>query len=201
MIITEPKTEKNLQEAMKREESSAKKPRRPLNFTPHGPSTPEELQLYNEAVFTWIAPEYIQHPKGRIWYFVASIVTAIFFIGATITANYTMALAILVFTGVYYYLHKHHPPKNIHITISKMGIKVGNMIFPYSHIKAFWIFYNPPFIKTINLRVKDHFFSDVIIELNNEDPVLIRQFLCGQIPEWEGKNERFSDVLLRILKL
>lgn len=202
-------TEKHLREVMAKEQATQAEAgeemengQKFMNFTPKdGPHTPQEAALYDKAVFTWMAPEYIQHPKSNIWYMAAAIVAGIVVVLDVITGNYTMAVAVLVFMAVYYYIHLKHPPKNIKITISRMGIKVGNMVFPFSSIQAFWIFYHPPHLTTLNLRVKEHFFSEVIIQLNHEDPVPIREFLCGQIPEWEGKSERLGDVILRLLKL
>lgn len=175
--------------------------KRSFNFLPEGPQTPQEMALYDRAIFSWTAPEYIQHPKSKFWYTAAATIGAAIILTDLFTNNLTMALAIIVFASVYMYTHIHHPPKDIQITVSKMGIKVGKMVFPYSHIQAFWIFHNPPHITTLNLRVKSHFFSDIIIQLKNEDPASLREFLCGQIPEWEGKSERFGDVILRLLKL
>jgi len=187
---------------MKHEQKTAKGSKKPLNFTPKdGPETPAHAALYDKAVFTWMAPEYIQHPKSKMWYLAASIAAGIVIVLDILTGNYTMAIAVIVLAAVYYYIHVQHPPKNIKITISRMGVKVGNMIFPYSSIQAFWIIYSPPHITTLNLRAKDHFFSDVIIQLHHEDPVPIREFLCGQVPEWEGKTERLGDIILRLLKL
>ena len=170
-------------------------------FLPPAPQTPQELALYDQAVFSWTAQEYIQHPKSKFWYTAAAIIIASVIVINAFTNNFTMALAVLVLAGVYQYTHSHHPPREIKITVSRMGIKVGKMIFPFSHIQLFWIIHLPPHINTLNLRVKDHFFSDVIIQLNDQDPAELREYLCGQVPEWEGKSERFSDVILRLLKL
>lgn len=176
-------------------------PKKNRNFTPAVPGTPQEMALYDEAVFSWTAPEYIQHDKSKKWYITAAIIAGLVVAVDVLTNNITMALAVLVFAGVYWYTHKHHPPKEIKITVSRMGVKVGTMIFPFSHIQAFWIIYHPPHVTTLNLRVKEQFFSDVIIQLDAQDPVALREYLCGQIHEWEGKTERLSDTLLRIIKL
>lgn len=208
MPNTKSHPEHHLHQALEREQHSAeqhtaaeKKKKKLLQVMPQEPQTAHEKALYDRAVFTWTAPEYIQHPKSKNWFLAAAIVVGIIILVDILTQDYTMALAIIVLAGVYLYIHTHHPPKEIRIVISNMGIKVGNMIFPFSSIQAFWMHYQPPHLTTLNLRVKEHFFSDIIIQLNHEDPVPIRHFLCGQIPEWEGKNERFSDVVLRLLKL
>ena len=111
-----------------------------------------------------------------------------------------MALAALVFAAVYLFTHEYHPPKNIPVEISDMGIRIGHMFFPYSHIKAFWIIYKHDW-KTLNLRVAKGWFSDFAIHLNGVDPVEIRNYLVGQVPEWEGKEEQLGDIILRLLKL
>ncbi len=201
MSKTKNATEQKLRDAQNREEKTSKSLKDRFKVMPDGPKTPQEAALYDKAVFTWIAPEYIQHPKGKGWYMAAAVVVAVFVVGAALTNDLTMALAFIVLASVYLYIHSHHPPKDIKVTISRMGVKVGNMVFPFSSIQAFWIIYNPPHVTTLNLRVKEHFFSDIIIQLNHEDPVPVREYLCGQIPEWEGKNERFSDTVLRLLKL
>lgn len=173
----------------------------PLNFTPHGPAVEEDLRLYNEGVFAWTAPEYLQHVKSRSWYILEGAAVALLLIYTVLSGNYTMTLALLVLFIVYHYLHIKHPPKNISIVISKMGIRVGKMIFPYDHIQSFWVIYHPPHLKTLNLRIRKDFFSEIVIQLADMDPAPIRHFLCGQITELKGKTERFSETLIRLLKL
>jgi hypothetical protein len=154
----------------------------------------------NKIIFSWIAPEYIRHQKSARWYVIALSALMFFLLWAFLARSWSMALAIIVFSAVYQFTHAYHPPKNIRIRVSEMGIDVGGMFFPYSHIQAFWIIYKPG-LTTLNLRITRHFFSDVIIQLNGQDPVPLRQYLVGQIAEWEGKDERLGDLFLRLLKL
>ena len=175
-------------------------PKRLPTFTPPGPQTPQEMELYDQAIFSWVAPEYIRHDKNKNWFLAAAVIVGAVILADVLTNNITMALAVLVFAGVYSYTHVKHPPKDIRITVSRLGIKVGNMIFPFGHIQAFWIVYNPPHITTLNLKVKEHFFSDVVIQLQSEDPGPLREYLCSQIPELEGRTERLGESILRILK-
>ncbi len=169
--------------------------------TPHGQAHEASLHLYSKGVFSWTAPEYLQHPKSRRWYIIAACVLAVMIVLALLLKDWTLALALLVFGPVYYYFQEYHSPRQVSVVISDMGIKVGNQVYPYTHIKAFWIMYHPPFLKTLNLSIHKKTFSDVIIQLEDQDPVALRHFLCGQIHEWEGKNERLSEIILRILKL
>lgn len=162
---------------------------------------PTEKQIEQaEVIFSWAAPEYIQHQKTARWYVIATAIALAFTAGAVITANWTMAIAILVFAGVYEFTQRFHPPKTVDIHISELGIHVGHMFYPFSSMQAFWIMLKPG-LKTLNIRVHRQFYSDVIIQLMDQDAAKIRSYLVGQIPEWEGKDERLQDLILRLLKL
>jgi uncharacterized membrane protein YobD (UPF0266 family) len=166
-----------------------------------GKETPEgEPIVPSHVIFEWNAPEYIQHNKSKNWYFVAGAIVIALVLVSIFTGNWTMALAIVTLAGVYIYLQTHHPPKNIKIQITEMGIYVGHMFFSYSNIEAFWIIVQDG-LRTLNLRIAKRRHTDIIIQLNSQDPVPLRQYLVGQIPEWEGKHESFTDTILRLLKL
>lgn len=152
------------------------------------------------AVISWIAPEYIQHNKDKKWYLIAFIICAVSVILALILDNWTMALAIITFAGVYHYVQTTHPPKDIAIIITELGIHIGELFIPFSHINAFWIIYSAH-NKTLNLHVKNRIYSEYIIQLNGQNPSGVRNYLLGQIAEWEGKQERFIDIVLRLFKL
>lgn len=155
---------------------------------------------HERVVFSWTAPEYIQHQKGPRWYVGAAVLLLLLLGWGFYSGNWTMVVALIVFAVVYQYLHAYHPPKETHIKISELGISVGDMFYAFSHIQAFWIIYQHG-LKTLNVRVSKNLFSDIIIQLGEQDPVEVRQYLVGQIPEWEGKEEKLSDLILRLLKL
>ncbi len=153
-----------------------------------------------KVVIHWEAPEYIQQEKNRKWYLIAATVVLIVAIIAAISDNITLALAILVFAGVYYYIQTQHPPKYITVRITEMGIYVSDMYFPYQSIKAFWIIYENG-IKTLNLRILNRYHSDVVIQFDDQDPAQVRNYLISRIPEWEGKHASATDIFLQLLKL
>ena len=179
----------------------SQKPKNTIHITPHGPAHGEDLKHYDKAIFSWKAKEYIRHERGPRWYIAAVITVILLVFWSLVSRNWTMALAVVAFAGVYYYLHIHQHPRDIEVIISEMGIKVGTMVFPYTHIQSFWMIYQPPFVKTLNLHVDKKLYSHIVIQLGDQDPTSVRQFLCTQINEQEGKNESFGDILLRLLKL
>jgi hypothetical protein len=155
---------------------------------------------FDDAAISWVAPEYVAHERGLMWKITMLVlVTACagvsFYFG-----DWSFALAVLVFAGVYAIIHSKRP-RNIEIKISNIGIKVGFKKYPYGKIKAFWLIYEPPFVQTLNIRVEGEFIGDITIQLSNTNPAAIREFLITKIPEMEGKSESLSDIFVRLFKI
>jgi hypothetical protein len=156
---------------------------------------------FQKAIFSWIAPEYQQHTKTSRWWLIAGIIYLAAIIGEIITKNWSFLVATLVLAPVYWYIHEFHPPKYTKVILSEAGIKIGNRTIPFSQMVSFWIFYEPKVLKTLNFRLHKGAFNELVIQLEDQDPVAIREFLQQYIPELEGKSEEWTSVLLRLLKL
>lgn len=155
--------------------------------------------VYDNAVVSWITPEYIRHERGTVWKIIMPTVMIASAIIGYYYDNWTFSLAVVVIAIVYFLLHLEHP-KNVEVKLSDIGIKVGTRVFPYGRIKSFWIIYEPPYVETLNFYAKGS-LMEMTIYLNNQDPSKIRDFLINKIPEIEGKTESLSDIFLRIFKI
>jgi hypothetical protein len=156
---------------------------------------------FDKAVFSWIAPEYLQHPKSARWWATAAVVLVIGMIIEAFTGNWTMLLATLTFGFVYWYMHEHHPPKHIKINISELGVKIGHRTVHFAEIEAFWILSEPPHVNKLYLRLRDKLLPDLIIELGQQNPQPIRAFLELYLTEIVGMREHLGDIILRIFKI
>lgn len=156
---------------------------------------------FNKPAFSWVGPEYLQHPKSIRWWVIAGIVFVLAVIIEAVISNWTMLAATLVFGLVYSYVHEFHPPKHVKVNISELGIKLGHKRFLYEEIESFWIIYDPPSVKKLYIRLKDKLITDIVIELENQDPQAIRSFLEMYLSEVTGVRETFTDVILRLFKL
>ncbi len=155
---------------------------------------------FNQAVFAWTAPLKHKVQKGRAWMVMASIaVAALLFYGAY-TANWFFLAAIMVAVIVYAMDHTE-PTKEIEIKISDYGIKIAEHGIPFSNIKGFWIIHYGPFFSKLYLRTYQHLMPDIGIELMDQDPAEMREFLTRHIVEWEGKQEGLMDICIRLLRL
>ncbi len=161
---------------------------------------PVEAQQIPENQTTWEAPEYIRHEKGLVWFSIGAILILAIAIWGVFTNSWTMSVAFLLFGGVYYILHQEHP-KLIQITLTGLGINVGARFYPYASIKYFWIIFSQNGPKTLHLKLANSTLSEVEIQLAQQNPAIVRDFLLKQIPEIEGKEESFFSIFSRVIKL
>lgn len=178
-----------LKKAQKREER-----KRQIELIRNMPSA------YDNAHISWIAPETIIHQRGPTWKIVMSLVICLAIGGGIYYGAWTFSLAIATFAIAYFVINLQHP-RAIEIKISDIGIKVGYKKYAYSQIKAFWILYDPPYVQTLNIRVVGQVIDDITIQLGNQSPADLREFLMTKIPELEGQTEKLSDIFLRLFKI
>lgn len=162
--------------------------------------SPDQNQNPESVLLQWEAPEFIKPKKGVLWLALA-ILAVVAVVGYAIkTHSLTMAIAFIVLAGVYAIAH-HREPGRIPIQITSLGIRAGKTQVPYNQIKAFWIVYNPPHVKTLKLLTTDKLMAEMTLQLDGCDPGAVREQLLKQVPEHEGKGEHFSDTLIRVMKL
>ncbi|MFC1655894.1 hypothetical protein ACFL3C_03430 [Patescibacteria group bacterium] len=155
---------------------------------------------FEKAVISWEAPEFIQHEKGWKWFVAAGIACLGLMVYSILVSNWTLVVALTVLSAVYVWQH-FLVPHHVKVIISNVGMKIGEKEYPYQNIKSFWIIYRSHHVTTLNLRSSSRLLPDVSIDLNGQDPTEIREYLCSQIHEEEGKEESFTDSFIRITKL
>lgn len=158
------------------------------------------MNTFNDHIISWEAPEFIQHEKSWLWFAVAAFAAVGFAIWAVLTGNWTLVVAIVVVAALYIWLHGQ-TPNHLEVKVSKTGIRIGNKEIPYQNMHSFWILYNPPHIKTLNIKSNSRIYPDLSIDLDEQDPAELRTFLCAHVKEDEGKEENFADIFIRLLKL
>lgn len=155
---------------------------------------------YDDAHISWIAAEAIIHERGPVWKVVAGIVVFLSIIGGIYYGAWTFSLAVAAFAIAYSLIHLQHP-RAVEIKISDIGIKVGYRKYAYSQVRAFWLLYDPPYVQNLNIRVSGQIVDDITIQLGNQSPAEVREFLMTKIPELEGQTEKLSDIFLRLFKI
>lgn len=155
---------------------------------------------HEKAVFEWTAPDYIHYEKDSRWFMVAGLIVAGLIVYGIIWGSAFFSIAIGVLSAVYYLQHQK-PPRQVKIILSEMGFKRDDKFYPFSSLRSFWIVYDPPEVTTLHFRSVKNINTEIVIQLENEDPAPIREFLTRQLPEEEGKGESFMNMLVRMFRL
>jgi len=155
---------------------------------------------HNLLLLEWQAPEFVRYVKGKNWYMAAGILMLALISYALYTGSATMAIVFIVLAGVYVLTHNQEP-KAISIKVTQLGVFVGEIFYPYNTIQSFWLVYHPPYVQTLNLRIVGKTMSKVTIQLHRQNPVEVRTLLAKEVPEVEGEQESFSEILIRLMRL
>lgn len=163
--------------------------------------TDTKVNDHRQVKHRWESPEFHRIPRGKWWYISVGAAFAICLLYGLISRSFSMLLAFIAL-GATFFLVGSREPKVYTTELTDMGISFKNKFYPFHQINAFWIVYQPPFVDVLYLKIRQDKKLEILkIELNQEDPKPIRNFLIKEIPEIEGAGEPMIDVLSRLFKI
>ena len=151
-------------------------------------------------ILTWKAPSHIQPQRSLAWYLGFSLIS----VGLIVFGVYSHSIltiitfCVIILSVLIFAIQK---PKNVTYKATKTGITVDNSVYPYKIIKIFWINYDPPLTKTLNIETSAYLNNRLTLQLADHDPVLLRMFLKQYLPEDMNREESVSEALARRLKI
>ncbi len=148
---------------------------------------------------SWQAPEFIHRPKSSMWFILVGIAGTGLILYFLFQRDYLTALLFFLLGLVTFYFARL-PAKNIQIQIGSKGLRLNQIQIPYQKLKKFWIVYEPPIIKTLNFETTAYFNRFITLQLENENPLPIREILLKYIPEDLERGEQLDDKIARTLK-
>ncbi len=152
-----------------------------------------------EILLEWKAREFIQFERHPSWYLAGGFIAAILLIIAVATLNFLFAL-IIIMIGLIIYIYTQKTPEYLNVQIAKTGMKINKRFFSYGdEISAFWILYKPPELKNLHFERKSTVSPNLVIELEDMDPIKVREILLKYLPEDTTQEEKASDRISRKL--
>lgn len=182
-------------------------------------------QDFGEVFAAWQFPEHIKHVRSKKWYILFSsiyiiiILIAIFGLyipfttdkatihfGLSFDRSPLLAIIMVMLAIIYIYLDKKDV-ENHAIAITEDGILLNNKLIEYNDLHDFYIIYYPPNIKNLYLRSKSLFNTlsslgrSIVVPLEDENPVAIRQALLKYLPEDLSKEHMpTTEAISRLIK-
>ncbi len=155
--------------------------------------------LENKKEISWTAPQFVHYHKGLGWFISLGIVSTVLILYYAFKKDFLTAALFLLFAIVIYYFAKAKP-RQVHIKIDDKGLKINENRIPYQNLKAFWIHYDPPQVKTLNFETTAYLNRSVSLLLMDQNPLAIKDYLLQFLPEELERKESFGEKVARKLK-
>ena len=153
----------------------------------------------NQNSISWQAPEFKHYKKNAGWY-VTLISITILIIGffVIIQKDYFAAITIAILAVMIIYFSRQKP-QIIEIHLTNKDVHQGNLHIPYKQIKHFWIVNKEPH-KTLNFETSAYMNRLMVVELDEQDPDEIREFLLDFLPEHEDTEPTMTQRVIHWFK-
>lgn len=136
----------------------------------------------SDLIFEWDAPEHEHKERGSDWFWSAGIIVAALALVSIIFGNIIFAILIVI-SAFSLTLFINRPPENIKVSITSLGIRKGNILYPIETIASFWIDVEHPHKKII-LRSNKPLMPLIVIPIADETDVeAVREYLLTKTAE------------------
>lgn len=167
---------------------------------PYSSLSEEEKNQYANGDLTWQAPLYVNRHKTIWWYLVIGLLVVGMLAYAILTAAWTFLMALVLFAGFYYYFNSQDIP-DVSITVSSLGIKVGEKVYPYAMFKTFWIDHQPPISNEIHFIPNNNYKYELSLNLQAQDIKAVKEYLHQYLPEWADRQRTFTENIIHLIGL
>ncbi len=149
----------------------------------------------------WEFPEFIQHSRSGTWFTVMSILLVGMLAYSYLSKNLLFAIILVLFVIIYFIIERRGPVV-IQFAITEDGLLINDKFIEYAELDEFYIIYYPPDIKNLYFQPRNRFKEKIVVPLEDQNPMAIRQTLLKYLAEDLEKEEiPPSESLSRIFKI
>jgi hypothetical protein len=147
---------------------------------------------------TWETLDEIKEEKSSDWFWIVAIVAIAIAVLAIFFDNILFALLILL-AAFASFLLANAPARLITCEISRKGIRVADILYPYSSLESFWVIDEDGYDRDrILLKSKKLLMPLVVVPLGEGvDPEEIRDYLL----EYLNEEEMYEPLFQRLMSM
>ena len=154
-----------------------------------------------EILMSWEFPEYLKPERGKIWYVCFFSVVILLLIYSMITINFLFAIIVII-SSIIVLMRFKHQPGVVDFAITKDGLMVEEKFYAFEQIQDFYIIYKPKEIKNLYFEFKSIVRPRIIIPLEDQNPLAVRDLLKQYLDEnLEKEQEPASEAFRKLFKL
>ena len=148
---------------------------------------------------TWHALEFEHKEKTPDWFWAVGLIAVCIIATTIFFQNYFFAVFIFLSTTILLY-KANHLPKIITCKITNRGISIGDYLFPYSTIDAFWINVDHSGLEKhqILIRSQKTFSPLITIPADNQDPEELHKILSLKLEEEKMEESPFVKIMTHL---
>ena len=163
---------------------------------------------FSQVILKWSTLDAQAHERSASWYFAGTIFIIGFAAYGLFTASWTTTILAILIGGIYFML-RNAKPRRIDVQITGMGVRVEDKFVPWNMCRDFWILIpttksgDTPEKEKPELHISPQRFPqrEISVFIDEIDPAEVREVLLQFLPERAGMQERFLDIVARLLKL
>jgi hypothetical protein len=142
---------------------------------------------------TWQAPDFIKQEKSTDWYWIVGVITVTLSVTGFVFGNVLFGILVII-ASVALTLQSSREPEIREFTVNQRGVKIDNILYPYSTLKSFWV-ENNPHEQKILLQSERALMPYIVIPIENIDPENIRDYMIKFVPEEEHQEPLMQKVM------
>lgn len=139
-----------------------------------------------DTEINWHAPDFIKSERSTDWYWAVGVVTIAIAVAGFVFGNVLFGILVII-ASFALVLQTSRDPEVREYTVSREGIKAGNVLYPYSSLQSFWV-ENNPYEQKILLQSEKPWMPYIVIPIEEVDPEEIRDFMIQYLPEEEHQE-------------
>jgi hypothetical protein len=141
----------------------------------------------------WHAPDFITYEKSADWYWIVGVITITLSVAGFIFGNVLFGILVII-ASVALTLQSSRDPEMREFIINRRGVKIDNILYPYSTLKSFWV-ENNPHEQKIMLMSERVLMPYIVIPIEDVDPEEIRDYMIQYVPEEEHQEPLMQKVM------
>ncbi|MDD3302331.1 MAG: hypothetical protein PHN31_02165 [Candidatus Gracilibacteria bacterium] len=151
-----------------------------------------------EILYNWEYKD--KKDRSSTWYIVALAIIIGLVTWGILSKQYGMSLIILLVSGIFYFI-ENNSEEDVKVTITDLGIQVGQNFYDYSKINGFNYIYegsNPVFLR---LSINKTGLKIIDLDVNEKNVIDTREILGNFINEDSKGELNIIEKLINKLKL
>lgn len=153
----------------------------------------------NQKPLSWQAWEFKHYPKNAGWYITFISITVLVLAFFIIVENDIFAAVSLAIIAALVLGFSRQKPQRVDIELTSRGVNFGNLFYPHKQIKHFWVVNNDRH-RTVNFHTSAFVNNILVVELEDQDPDEVRDFLIRHLPEHPETEETTSQKIMHRFK-